>query len=99
MQTSAIVLFTKAPRALGSVGSGNLLEGVDRMPFSGIADPGQRGILTAALDDYCRANNIDPGSPEFDDARTLLILLYEKHGHRTVDDLKAALVLAIRRER
>jgi hypothetical protein len=32
------------------------------------------------------------------DARHLLILLYEKDGYRTVDELKAALVDAIRRE-
>lgn len=69
------------------------------MPFGGVADPVERGILTAALDEYCRENNISPESGEYDDARRLLVMLFEKHGQRSVADLKAALVAAIRRER
>jgi hypothetical protein len=68
------------------------------MPFRGIADPEERGILTAALDAYCRDNNIKPESREYDDARRLLVMLFEKHGHRSVGELKAALVAAIQRE-
>jgi hypothetical protein len=68
------------------------------MPFRGVADPEERGILTAALDEYCRQNGINPESREFDDARQLLVMLFEKHGHRSVADLKAALVAAVRRE-
>jgi hypothetical protein len=69
------------------------------MPFRGIADLEERGILTAALDEYCRENDISPESREYDDARRLLVMLFEKHGQRSVVDLKAALVAAIQRER
>jgi hypothetical protein len=77
---------------------GRQLEGGALMPFRHIADPGQRDILTAALNEYCRENKIDRANPEYEDARQLLVLLYQDHGHRTVADLKAALVAAIRRE-
>ena len=68
------------------------------MPFRGISDPRERGILTIALSEYCQENRIEQGSPEYEDARQLLVLLFEKDGHRSVADLKAALVSAIRRE-
>jgi hypothetical protein len=67
------------------------------MPFRNISDPEERSILTAALNDYCRDNRIEPNSPEFEDARLLLVMLFEKHGHRSVDTLKAALLAAIQR--
>lgn len=68
------------------------------MPFRNIADPKERGILTTALDEYCRENHVDPGSPEYEDARQLMVLLFERDGHHTVADLKSALVAAIRSE-
>ena len=68
------------------------------MPFRNIADSKERGILTTALHEYCRENRIDPGSPEYEDARQLIVLLFERDGRHTVADLKAALVAAISRE-
>ena len=69
------------------------------MPFRDVADPEERAILTTALFEYCGENRIHPSSPEYDDARRLMVLLFENHGRRTVADLKAALVAAVRRER
>ena len=69
------------------------------MPFRDIPDPKERSTLTIALDEYCREHGISPDSDEYQDARQLLIMLYERQGHRTVADLKAALVAAIHRER
>jgi len=68
------------------------------MPFRAIEDANERGILTAALAEYCQENGISPDSDEYQDARQLLIMLYERQGRRTVADLKAALVAAIHRE-
>ncbi|MDW6021032.1 hypothetical protein SAZ10_04565 [Mesorhizobium sp. BAC0120] len=68
------------------------------MPFRDIADAEERVILTTALFEYCREHRIDPSSPEYEDARRLMVLLFENHGLYTVADLKAALVAAIRRE-
>jgi hypothetical protein len=68
------------------------------MPFRTIADPEERGVLTIALEEYCQENGIDPASDEYQDARQLLIMLYERQGHHTVTSLKAALVTAIHRE-
>ena len=60
---------------------------------------GQRDILTAALAEYTDENGISPDSDEYEDTRQLLIMLYERQGHRTVAALKAAFVAAIQRER
>jgi hypothetical protein len=68
------------------------------VPFRNIADPKERGILTAALHEYCRENHVDLGSPEYEDARRLIVLLFERDGHHAVAALKAALIAAIRRE-
>ena len=51
-----------------------------------------------ALAVYCRENGIDPSSGEYDDARELMIILYQ-NGHRNVADLVAAVRAAINRER
>ena len=51
-----------------------------------------------ALAEYCRENGIDPASREYEDARELLIILYQ-NGHRNVADLVAAVRAAINRER
>jgi hypothetical protein len=66
------------------------------MPFRGIADVAERSVLTVALTEYCEENRIEPTSEEYEYARQLLILLYERQGHRTVAELKAALIAAIR---
>jgi hypothetical protein len=68
------------------------------MPFRHIADLEERSVLTAALKEYCLENKIDAASPEYEDARRLMVPLYERGGHRTTRDLKAALTAAIRRE-
>jgi hypothetical protein len=68
------------------------------MPFRFISDPVERAILTTTFEEYRSENQIDPSSQEYEDARSLLVLLFENHGHRTVVDLKAALVAAIRQE-
>jgi len=68
------------------------------MPFRDIADPEARATLTAALCEYCRENGINPSSPEYEDARALMVLLFRNHGLRTATDLKLALVAAIRCE-
>ena len=64
------------------------------MPFRGVADPEARAILTTALDEYCRENNVGPTSQERDDAARLMISLFNR-GYHTARDLKAALVAAI----
>ena len=68
------------------------------MPFRNISNPEERGILTGALHEYCREYRVDSGSPEYEDARRLMVLLYERDSHHTVSGLKAALVAAIWRE-
>ena len=68
------------------------------MPFRGVADQKERGVLTRAFDEYCQENRIEADGVEYDAARRLLILLYEKGGHHSVADLKRALVAAILRE-
>jgi hypothetical protein len=69
------------------------------MPFRAIEDAQERDILTLALVEYCAENRISPESDEYQDARQLLIMLYERQGYRTVADLKAALIAAILGER
>ena len=68
------------------------------MPFRGVPDQKERGVLTRAFEEYCQQNRIEENSVEYDAARRLLILLYEKGGHHSVADLKRALVAAISRE-
>ena len=68
------------------------------MPFRDVPEPDKRSILTMALAAYCRENGIDPASREYDDARELMIILYQ-NGHRNDADLVAAVRAAIHRER
>ena len=68
------------------------------MPFRDVPDQEERGILTGALSEYCHENQIESDSFEYDVARQLLVMLYEKGGHRTVGDLKRALIAAIQRQ-
>ena len=67
------------------------------MPFRGVSDQQERSVLTRAFSEYCLENRIAPNSVEYDAARQLLIMLYEKEGgHHNVADLKRVLILAIR---
>ena len=69
------------------------------MPFRGVLDQQERSVLTRAFSEYCQENRIAPDSLEYDAARQLLILLYEKGGHHNVADLKRALIVAILNEK
>ena len=53
------------------------------MPFRDVPEPDKRSILTMALAEYCRENGIEPASRQYDDARELMIILYQ-NGHRNV---------------
>jgi hypothetical protein len=66
------------------------------MPFKTVGYAEERGTLPLALAEYCNANRIDPATEEYDDARQLLIILSGRLRRRTVADLKATLVAAIR---
>ena len=68
------------------------------MPFRGVPDQKERGVLTSAFEEYCQENRIEADSVEYDAARRLLVLLYEKGGHHSVAGLKRALIAAISRE-
>ena len=68
------------------------------MPFLGIADTRQRAILIAALEDICLVAGLEDGSPERDEAASLIMQFYGK-GYRTAEELKAAFGHAIREER
>ena len=68
------------------------------MPFTAIADPQQRAILTAVLDDVCMAAGIDRDGLERDEAANLVMQFYGK-GNRTADQLLAAFHQAMRAER
>ena len=67
------------------------------MPFREVPEPDKRSILTMALAAYCQQNGISPASREYDDARELMIILYQ-NGHRNVADLVAAVRAATQRE-
>ena len=47
------------------------------MPFRDVPEPDKRSILTMALAEYCRENGIDPASRQYDDARELMIIIYQ----------------------
>lgn len=66
------------------------------MSFRNIADPEQRAVLSAALDDMCLAAGIDPQSSEGNDSADLLMHLY-RIGCHTADDFRGALE-AVRRQ-
>ena len=44
---------------------------------NGITYPDQLTVLTTALEDYCRTNHIEPGSPAFEDAARLIMQLFQ----------------------
>jgi len=68
------------------------------MAFRDIFDPGQLAILTAVLDDICRANGIQPHSREHEDTAALLLHLYGR-GYHSPGALKAAVNEVMRDER
>jgi hypothetical protein len=67
------------------------------MPFSRIVDSRQLAALAAVLDDICRQAGLEPGSPECDDAARFIMRLYWA-GHRTAEDLKAAMLDSVANE-
>ena len=68
------------------------------MPFREIFDPGQLAILTAVLDDICRAAGIQPHAPEHEKMAALLLRFYGR-GYDSPSALKAALNEVMREER
>ena len=68
------------------------------VPFAAIADPQQRAILTAVLDEICMAAGIDGDGDERDEAANLFMQFYGR-GYRTADQLLAAFNQAMRAER
>jgi hypothetical protein len=46
------------------------------MSFTGIADPEQLKFLTEALESFCCAEGIQPGTPEYEDAAHLVMHLF-----------------------
>jgi hypothetical protein len=68
------------------------------MLLTGIADSEQLAILTAALSDYCRTNNIERGTPAQDQAALIVMALFN-NGAGTAEELKAALESRAKRAR
>ena len=68
------------------------------MHIAGIADPKQRAILVAVLDDVCAAAGIDMQTSEREAAASLVMNLYWR-GYRNSDELKSAIEEAISGER
>lgn len=60
------------------------------MPFTGIVDPGQLTILTAAVDEYCREAGVDPASAERDEIACFVMTLFT-NGATTAGELRALL--------
>ena len=65
--------------------------------FKDIADPEQRAVLSAVLNDICLAAGIDPQSPESNVSAGLLMHLY-RIGCHTAVDLKNAFEATRRQE-
>jgi len=64
--------------------------------FRDVADPEQRAVLLAVLNDICRAAGIDSQSPEGKDSAALLMHLY-RIGCHTADEFRDGLE-AMRRQ-
>jgi hypothetical protein len=67
------------------------------VPFSRIANPEQLAVLTAALNDYCLANGIEPGTPAQLRAAKLVLAVFNG-GANTPAEIRAALDAASRHE-
>lgn len=46
------------------------------MPFTGIANPEQLEVLSAALEAYCRASHIEPETQAYEDAARHIMALF-----------------------
>jgi len=64
--------------------------------FTGIVHPEQLTILTKALQEYCRLAQIQPDTPDYDDAGRLIMVLFES-GISDPDELARALRASDRR--
>jgi hypothetical protein len=60
------------------------------MPGIDIAGSEQSAVVAAVLDEICLTSGIEAPSPERDETARLLDHLY-RNGHRTADQLRAAL--------
>ena len=60
-----------------------------RLPFNGVMNPQQLATLTATLNNFCKTAAIEPDTPEFDEARYLVMSLY-RSGATTAEALAAA---------
>ena len=63
------------------------------MLFSGVIHPEQLTILTKALQQYCDAAHIEPGTPDYSEAGRQIIFLFEC-GIRTPEKLVKAMLVS-----
>ncbi len=67
------------------------------MPFTGVIDPPQLAILTAALDDFCQRAGIKEDKFELERAGCRILSLF-RQGATTAEALTAAVENELRRE-
>ena len=67
------------------------------MPLTGIVDPTQLAMLTAVLDDVCRAAGIEQSTVEREQVAGLVMYFYGR-GYQSAEGLQAALDAAMREE-
>jgi hypothetical protein len=60
------------------------------MPFTGIAHPEQLKALTEALEAFCRAEGIEPGTEAYEDAAHMIMHLFN-NGAGSAEDICEAL--------
>ena len=48
------------------------------MHFPGIADPDQLKILQIALEEYCRAADVQPGTQAYEDAARYIMAMFDR---------------------
>jgi hypothetical protein len=66
--------------------------------FDGIASPDQLRVLTQALQDFCRAERIEPDSPDYDDAAYMIMQLFCS-GVASPEEISDALKAGLNRRR
>jgi hypothetical protein len=64
----------------------------------GVADIEQLSVMAEALQQYCRLAHIQPGTPAYDDAGRLIVVLFES-GISSPEELARALRASDRRVR
>ena len=64
------------------------------MPFTGIVDPEQLDVWSKVLNDHCASCEIEPYTPEYENAGYLVMSLF-MNGAQTVEELKAPLEVAL----